>query len=249
MGCVLYIFHYANLRIHQRLCPFPAALITVYCTVYLLQMNLHTMNSLSNLAASAHKSNISLFYYYSRVSDIVFSVSCAKRIPIPVSLQPEKYQAWCSVHTKHHNPIQASELCITQAKGLAHFFQTNGFFLKKARLRAGKQVELCIRLCHGTGREQRPGQKIQKIILFNRMKSKTIPTGSSESCQRTCLLLIWTLQTPGSSPCPPPHCNLGTNKQASLCGHPADIRCPSPAALSDSPSQSPSLFCMGLGSC
>lgn len=84
--------------------------------------------TLSNLAASAHKSNTSLFYYYSHVSDTVLSISCAKRIPIPVSLESEKYQAWCSVHTKQHNPIQASELCITQACSL---FQTGGIFLKK----------------------------------------------------------------------------------------------------------------------
>lgn len=90
---MLYIFRYANLRIHQRLCLIPATLVTVYCTVYLLQTNTHTTNSLSNLPASAHKSNISLFYYYLHVSGIVFSISCAKRIPIPVNLESEKYQA------------------------------------------------------------------------------------------------------------------------------------------------------------
>lgn len=42
-----------------------------------------------------------------------------------------KYHAWCSVHTEQYNPFEASEFCITQAKGLLIVSNRWIFFLKK----------------------------------------------------------------------------------------------------------------------
>lgn len=42
-----------------------------------------------------------------------------------------KYQAWCSVHIEQYNPFQASELCITQAKGLLIVSKRWRIFFKK----------------------------------------------------------------------------------------------------------------------
>ena len=156
-------FTYSVMQIWEFIRDFSSFLLpSLPFNVYLLQTNLHTTNSLSNLAASAHKSNISLFHCYAHVSDTVFSISWAKRIPIPVSLESEKYQAWCSLPTKQRNPIQASELCITQTEGRAHCFKRVEFFFLKARLGTGKQIVLCVQLCHNTRRDKGLSRKYRK---------------------------------------------------------------------------------------
>lgn len=86
--------------------------------------------TVSNLAASAYKSNISLFYYYLQVSSIVLSRSCTKRT-----------QAQHSVHTKQYNPVQASDLCrFKQAKGLTHCLKQVNCFFSKSKSRQADGV-------------------------------------------------------------------------------------------------------------
>lgn len=119
---MLSIFHYANLRIHQVLCLIPATLIP-----YLLQTNLHTMRSLSKPAASAHKNNISLFYYYSHVSHIVL-VSCTKRTPIPVSLESESIRPGAQL--TQNNIISFKPVnCVLHKQRVCSSFQTAEDFL------------------------------------------------------------------------------------------------------------------------
>lgn len=62
----------------------------------------------------------------------------------PSEFRVWKYQAWWSVHREQYNPFQASELCITQAKGLliASNRWSVGVFLK-SKSRSRKAV-FCI---------------------------------------------------------------------------------------------------------
>lgn len=119
---MLSIFHYANVRIRQVLCLIPATLIP-----YLLQTNLHTMHSLSKPAASAHKNNISLFYYYSHISHIVL-VSCTKRIPIPVSLESESIRPGAQLTQSNINPFKPVN-CVLHKQRVCSSFQTGEDFL------------------------------------------------------------------------------------------------------------------------
>lgn len=128
------IFHYANVRIHQVLCLIPATLIS-----YLLQTNLHTVHSLSKLAAAAHKNNISLFYY-SHISHIVLVVSCTKRIPIPVNSESESIRPGAQFRQSNIIPFKPVNSVLHKQR-VCSLLQTGEvfFFFFRARLGTGKQ--------------------------------------------------------------------------------------------------------------
>lgn len=141
------------MRIHQVLCLIPAALIPVYCPVYLLQTNLHTMHSLSKPAASAHKNSISLFYYYSHVSNIVLVVSCTKRIPIPVSLKSEIIRPDAQFTQSNIIPFKPVNSLLHKQRVCSLFQTGEDFFFKKSKTR-NRQVVFRIKLCHSTRRDK-----------------------------------------------------------------------------------------------
>lgn len=144
---MFFIFHYANVRIHQVLCLIPATLIP-----YLLQTNLHTVHSLSKPAAFAHK-NISWFYYYSHISHIVLVVSCTKRIPIPVSLESESITPGAQFTQSNIIPLKPVNSVLHKQRACLLFQTGEGFFFKKSKTRNRKTV-FCIKLCYSTRRDK-----------------------------------------------------------------------------------------------
>lgn len=97
-----------------------------------------TIHSLSKPAAPAHK-NISLFYYDSHVSNIALVVSCAKRIPIPVSLESESIRPAAQFTQRNIIPFKWVDSVLHKQRVCSLFQTGEDFFFFKARLETGKE--------------------------------------------------------------------------------------------------------------
>lgn len=127
-------FPYSIMQMWEFIRYFASFLLPSF-QIYFRQIYI-TMHSLSKPAASVHKKNISLCYYYSHISHIVLVISCTKRIPIPVSLESESIRPQLT----QSNIIPSSQWTLLHKQRVCSLFQTGeDFCFKKARLGAGKQ--------------------------------------------------------------------------------------------------------------